>query len=210
MNRINCRENVKLDWVMMNLTLSGSGISRERAQRIIDGGYDLTATLEEHLLVAGLVDVLPLMDLLLGLSEELSAPTLDKVYQKLSGGETADYRRRTPVLFHLSYNPVLPQEIEGELKRLFQRLHDGSRPDPLDRAVYVHNEIIRIYPYDSGSELVARTAMEYELLWSGLSLYPLTLSEQAYNDALASYLKLGREPAIRENLELNRLMRESE
>ena len=82
MNRINCRENVKLDWVMMNLTLSGSGISRERAQRIIDGGYDLTATLEEHLLVAGLVDVLPLMDLLLGLSEELSAPTLDKFYQK--------------------------------------------------------------------------------------------------------------------------------
>lgn len=52
--------------------------------------------------------------------------------------------------------------------------------------------------------------MEYELLWSGLSLYPLTLSEQAYNDALASYLKLGRESAIRENLELNRLMRESE
>lgn len=205
---MNCRENVKLDWVMMNLTLSGSSISRERAQKIIDGGYDLTATLEEHLLVAGLVDVLPLMDLLLGLSEELSAPTLDKFYQRVSGGEAASYRRRTPVLFHLSYNPVLPQEIQGELKRLFGRLHDGSRPDPLDRAVYVHNEIIRIYPYENWSEVIARTAMEYELLFSGLSMYPLTLSESEYNNGLASYLKLGRENVIRENLEMNRLMRE--
>ena len=208
MNRTNDREKVKLDWVMMNLSLSGSSVSRQRAEKIIDGGYDLTATLEEHLLVAGLVDVLPLMELLLGLSEELSMQTLDKFYQKVSGGQTAVYRRRTPVLFHLSYNPVLPQEIEGELKRLFQRLHDGSRPDPLDRAVYVHNEIIRIYPYESWSEVVARAALEYELRWSGLPMYPLTLPETDYNQALAAYLKLGRESAIRENLEMNRLMRE--
>lgn len=208
MNRTNDRENVKLDWVMMNLRLSGSSVSRQRAEKIMDGGYDLTATLEEHLLVAGLVDVLPLMELLLGLSEELSPQTLDKFYQKVSGGQEAVYRRRTPVLFHLSYNPVLPQEIEGELKRLFQRLHDGSRPDPLDRAVYAHNEIIRIYPFENGSEVVARAALEYELRWSGLPMYPLTLSETAYNEALAAYLKLGKETAIRENLEINRLMRE--
>lgn len=201
-------ENVKLDWVMMNLRLSGSSVSRARAEKIMDGGYDLTATLEEHLLVAGLVDVLPLMELLLGLSEELSPKTLDKFYQRVSGGQAAVYRRRTPVLFHLSYNPVLPQEIEGELKRLFQRLHDGSRPDPVDRAVYVHNEVIRIYPYENWSEVAARAALEYELRWSGLPMYPLTLSETEYNQALASYLKLGKETAIRENLEMNRLMRE--
>lgn len=201
-------ENVKLDWVMMNLRLSGSSVSRARAEKIMDGGYDLTATLEEHLLVADLVDVLPLMELLLGLSEELSPKTLDKFYQRVSGGQAAVYRRRTPVLFHLSYNPVLPQEIEGELKRLFQRLHDGSRPDPVDRAVYVHNEVIRIYPYENWSEVAARAALEYELRWSGLPMYPLTLSETEYNQALASYLKLGKETAIRENLEMNRLMRE--
>lgn len=112
------------------------------------------------------------------------------------------------MLFHLSYNPVLPQEIEGELRRLFGRLHDGSRPDPLDRAVYVHNEIIRIYPYENWSEVIARTAMEYELRFSGLAMYPLSLSEREYNSALASYLKLGRENVIRENLEMNRIMRE--
>ncbi|MGC2873180.1 Fic family protein [Ihubacter sp. rT4E-8] len=202
------RENVIIDWIMMNLTLSGSNISRERVQCIVEGGYDLTATLEEHLLVAGLVDVFALIELLLGLSEELSPPTLDKFYQKISGGMKASYRRTTPVLFHLSHSPALPQEIEDELRRLFSRLHDGSLPDPLDRAVYVHNEIIRIYPFDNYSEVIARAALEYELRYCGMDMYFLTLSEQEYNSALAAYLKSGRERVIRDNLEMNRLMRQ--
>ncbi|MGN0658895.1 MAG: Fic family protein [Emergencia sp.] len=204
------QKNFQMEWVMMNLRLSGSGISGESAQRIAEGGYDLTATLEEHQLVAGLIDVLPLMDLLLGLREELSAPTLDRFYQKVSGGESPSYRRRTPVLFHLSYNPVLPTEIPGELKKLFRLLHGEDRADGTERAVYVHNEIIRIWPFEQYSDIIARAALEYELLYGGFPPCPLTLSETEYNSALAGYLRTGRETVIAENLRMNLLMRQEQ
>lgn len=204
------REKTKIEWVTMNMRLSGSRMNAENAARIAAGEYILDATLEEHLLVTQLVEVLPLMDALLDLQEELSSQTLAKFYQKISGGEEAAYRRSTPVLFHLSYNPVLPQEIAGELRKLFSGLHDGRLPDPLERAVYAHNHIIRIYPYDRYSEVVARAALEYELLYSGQRMYPLSLGEREYNSALAEFLKRGSERAIYENLRLNKLMLDSQ
>ncbi len=200
------REEMKIDWINMNMRLSGNPISEERAIRIAKGEYVLEATLEEHLLITNLVSVLPLMDTLLNMDEELSAPTLDKFYRKLSGGESPCYRKSTPILFHLSYNPVLPSEIEEELRRLFAGLHRGKGSDPVQRAVTVHNHLIRIYPYDRYSEFIARTALEYELMYSGQGFCPLTLSEQEYNGALAEFLRSGRESVIDRNLELNRLM----
>ena len=200
---------MKIEWVTMNMRLSGSLMNEDKAAKIAGGEYVLDATLEEHLMVTRLMDVLPLMESLLDLQEELSVQTLGKFYQKLSGGEEGEYRRSTPILFHLSYNPVLPPEIEGELQRLFARLHDGRLTDPLARAVHVHNHLIRVYPYDQYSEVIARTAMEYELLYSGQAMIPLTLTESEYNGALAEFLKKGTEAVIYENLRLNKLMQDS-
>lgn len=201
---------MKIEWVTMNMRLSGSLMNEEKAARIAGGEYVLDATLEEHLMVTRLMDVLPLMESLLDLQEELSVQTLDKFYQKISGGEEGEYRRSTPVLFHLSYNPVLPPEIEGELQKLLHRLHDGRLQDPLARAVHVHNHLIRIYPYDQYSEVIARAAMEYELLYSGQTMVSLTLTEREYNGALAEFLKKGTETVIYENLRLNKLMQDSQ
>lgn len=208
MEREKENRNFKIDWVLMNLRLCGSPVDKERAVKIARGEYVLDATLEEHLLVVGLLALLGRMETLLGMGEELSAGTLNRFYDALTQGEPPLYRKRTPVLFHLSYNPVLPQEIEPELSKLFRNLRREEK-DPVLRAVKVHNELVRIYPFDRHSEVIARAAMEYELRYSGLSFYPLMLSETEYNQALASYLKSGREEALAKDLAASRLMEES-
>ena len=68
--------------------------------------------------------------------------------------------------------------------------------------------MIRIYPYDEFSEIIARAAMEYELLYSGKPMCPLTLQETEYNCALTEYLKGRGGDKILENLRLNELMGE--
>lgn len=209
MNSDAYRQEMKIEWVLMNMRLSGSAMNQEKAARIASGEYVLEATLEEHLLVTGLLELLLSMEALLGMGEELSAATLNRFYQALNKGKIPPYRKRTPILFHLSYNPVLPQEIEPELWELFRRLHDDVSEDPVSRAIRVHNEIIRIYPYDDCNEIMARAAMEYELCYSGLSMYPLTVSESVYNEALAVYLKMGKEDILGKNLQMNRLMMEN-
>lgn len=202
-------EKRKIEWVIMNMRLLGNPMKEETAAKIAAGEYVLDATLEEHLLVTSFLEVLPLMETLAGMQDELCAGTLGKFYKVFSGGETGEYRKKTPVLFHLSYNPVLPQEIEPELNTLFRKLHEHPVSNPLEQAVHVHNELIRIYPYDQYSERIARAAMEYELLYYGKEMVPLTLSESAYNEALTRYLKGWGENAILENLRLNQLMAES-
>lgn len=203
------REEKRIQWVLMNLRLSGSAMDMEQAVRIASGAYVLEASLEEHLLVTNLLEALIEIDRLLGLSEELCVGTLQRFYKVFSGGEEGVFRKRTPILTHLSYNPVLPQEIEEELSRLFRSLHAHPVVNGLEAAVFVHNELIRIYPFDRYNELIARTALEYELLYCGLDLYPLTLTESDYNSALADYMRFGKEGKILENLKLNKLMAES-
>ena len=79
---------MKIEWVTMNLRLSGSPMNEENAAKIAGGEYILDATLEEHLMVTRLMEVLPFMEALLDLQEELSVQTLNKFYQKISGGKT--------------------------------------------------------------------------------------------------------------------------
>ena len=203
------RDEKRIQWVLMNLRLSGRAMDMEQAARIAGGEYVLEASLEEHLLVTNLLEALTEMERVLGIEEELCVRTLQRFYSVFSGGEEGVFRKRTPILTHLSYNPVLPQEIEGELSKLFRGLHAHPVVNGLEAAVFVHNELIRIYPFDRYNELIARAAMEYELLYCGLDLYPLTLSESEYNSALADYVRFGRESRILENLKLNRLMAES-
>lgn len=200
---------MKIEWVLMNMRLSGSPVDEEKAAGIAAGEYVLTATLEEHLMVSRLLEALSLMENMSGMEEELSVNSLAKFYRVFSGREEAVFRMRTPVLFHLSYNPVLPQEIEDELGNLFRKLHSHPVNNGPEQAVYVHNEIIRIYPFDDCNELIARAAMEYELLYCGRKFCPLTLSESQYNSALMRYVNGRGDDTLLENLRLNLLMRES-
>ena len=55
MNKEMNREKARIEWVLMNMRLSGSSMNEETASQIAGGQYVLNATLEEHLLVAGLV-----------------------------------------------------------------------------------------------------------------------------------------------------------
>lgn len=203
------REKQKIDWVTMNMCLEGNPISAENAGKIAKGEYILEATLEDHMTVTHLVEVLPLMYTLFSMQEELSSATLTKFYEEISGGQIPLYRKTTPVLFHLSYNPVLPQEINEELRKLFTAVYRDSEMDSIEKAVYIHDHLIRIYPFDNYSETVARAALEYQLISSGLPMIPLTLSEQEYNNALTTFLKHGKETVLVENLRVNKLMMES-
>lgn len=201
-------EKQKIDWILMNLRLSGSPISEETAADIAAGGFAMDAPLEYHLLIGRLLDVLHLMEVSAKENRELSCGLLGEFYRTVSGGAEPFYRKSTPVLFHLSYNPVLPQEVEEELSSLFRKLNDEAVYEPLSQAAWIHNELIRIYPYDEFSEIIARAAMEYELLYSGKPMCSLTLQETEYNCALTEYLKGRGGDKILENLRLNELMGE--
>ena len=79
-------EKQKIDWILMNLRLSGSPISEETAADIAAGGFAMDAPLEYHLLIGRLLDVLHLMEVSAKENRELSCGLLGEFYRTDSGG----------------------------------------------------------------------------------------------------------------------------
>ena len=111
------------------------------------------------------------------------------------------------MLYHLGYNPVLPQEIEEELAALFRRA-GRMETDAAERAVFVHNEIMRIYPFKNWNEEIARAALEYILVYEGRAFCDLAVTEQEYNNAVSGYLHKGDSRTLLTIVRANLLMAE--
>ena len=90
----------------MNLRLSGSPISEETAADIAAGGFAMDAPLEYHLLIGRLLDVLHLMEVSAKENRELSADFWESFTGRFREVLSRFTAKSTPVLFHLSYNPV--------------------------------------------------------------------------------------------------------
>ncbi len=202
-------EKNRIEWVLMNMKQRGSILTKEQVKRILNGECVLEAEIAEHILIEKLVKCLVLADKLLDLQEEFSVSTLKKFYKVLSGGEEAIFRKSTPVLYHLRYNPVLPQEIEEEFAEMFRNISLRKNIDVIDKAVFLHNNIIRIYPFHQWNEVIARMAMEYTLAYYGKNFCPMTLSEQEYNDGIIEFLREGKNKIMTSNLRTNMLMIEN-
>lgn len=192
----------------MNMTQEGSNLQMYQIEKILDGEYISEGQVWEHLLIHQLAKIPQFIDKLLSLDEEFDKKTLRKVYEFFSE-EDSCYRKNTPVLIHLGYNPVLPQEIDDELNSLFRKVRWEDNKDPVEKAVILHDGIIRIYPFKRWNEIIARAALEYALIYYGEDFCPVTLSEQEYNQAVSYSIIHKKNPVLIQNLRAGILMRKS-
>ena len=194
-------------WVLMNMKLMGSALTESQVDAMVNGEIVREAEISEHIEVNRLLDALSFGGKIYDLQEELCIESLKKFYRILAE-EEAEFRKSTPVLYHLSYNPVLPQEIQGELEMLFRNI-SGSREDAVKKAVLLHNEIMRIYPFAKWNDVIARLSLEYALVYYGKTFVPVTLTEQEYNQGIMDFLRRGDSSVLEGNLRTNLLMIES-
>ena len=181
------------EWVFMNLHLSGSGLEKDHVQQILDGGWVLNASVEEHVMIDRLRELYRLIDRYLDMKTTLSLQVIDEMHRSLMGaGEAFQYRKNNPVLLEYGYNPVIPTEIPAameELSRMIQK--DEPVSTPFLQAAQIHNRFLAIYPYKEGNEYLARAAMYYFLAEKGYPMAAITMTEQEYNNSVIMYLKKG-------------------
>jgi Fic family protein len=178
-----------LDLTYMNLKLNGSNITREGVNEIIKGEVIQSIPLLEHLEVSYYRDVLKAFNDMLEMDMELDETQLMRLYKIISGKEDVQYRADDTMLYHLDYTPPHHNEIKAKLKSIFREIfHTDFNNDAIQKAVTIHNLIIKVYPFEEKNEALARTAMEYELMRNGLFVIPFDLSEQDYNSMLSEYL----------------------
>ena len=192
----------RTDWIYSSLRLDGSPLRRAEAERIIRGEFLIDVPVSEHAVIGNLSDTLRLLYDMAEMNISLDEKYLCKIHESLTNEETKTYRRSNPVLRMISYNPPHFNAIEEQLTLLFRWLFsDTSEINPIEKAAYLHNKLIEIYPFENGSEAAARAAAQYLLITDGFPTILWNISEQEYYDAIRLYLKNEEIAPIREVLE---------
>lgn len=178
------------DWIYSSLRLDGNSISRAGVERILSGDFVIDISVSQHAAIGNHQEAIRMLYDMADMEVYLNEKVLLKLYEVLIKPGTAEYRRSNPVLRMLSYNPPHFKEIEEQMDLLFHWLHgDTYHANPIEKAALLHNKLIEIYPFETGSEAIARMAAQYILLSAGFPAILWNISEQEYYDAIRLYLK---------------------
>ncbi|MDR3072565.1 MAG: Fic family protein [Clostridiales Family XIII bacterium] len=183
-----------LDFAYTNLKLEGSSLTEQGVGHIIHGEIVHGVTIGDHNLLEYHRRVLKDFSHMKTMEIDLDARELLHLYSVLTDKEKPALRTRERVLYHLDYVAPMRMPVSGMLDELFRYLYrreDLYQGDYIRRAVELHDGIIGVYPFDEGSEMLARCAMQYELIRNGLPIVPLDMKEPEYNISVEVALKKG-------------------
>ena len=181
----------KLDWIYMNLRLDGSPLSRDDAEKILGGEPVMSGRIMDHVLVENLNELRGELYDLAQRGLEVG-PELVRIIAAKADADVTEFRKSTPQLVEYGYTPVLPAEIPGAMNEFLA--FAGRRDEfenPFEKAAGLHNRLLAIYPFKEGNQVAARALMEYYLLYSGLPMAYVDLSESQYNSTFSDYCRSG-------------------
>lgn len=179
-----------LDWISSAMRLDGSSLNRENIKKLLQGEFIATATIKEHDMVDGYYNAIKIAYDMVHMRQNINKDTIVKLYILISKNQICRYRETSPVIFTFSYNPPHPSDIEEQMAALIRWINSSDLETlPIQKAVYLHNKFIEIYPFEQECEAMARFLMQYYLLLQGFPPINLLLNETEYNELIISYLK---------------------
>lgn len=190
-----------LDLAYMNLKLDGSNLTKEGVNEISKGGMVNHVSLMEHQQVEYHRQIFKTFNDMIEMRMDLDEQQLIRLYMVLTNNDDLFFRKSGTMLYHLDYMPPHASDIESSLRNIFVRAFKTDFGDDFVRkAVFIHNKIIEVYPFEEKSEALARVALQYELIRNDFPVIPFDLSESQYNSMIADYLKSGEYDNLYENI----------
>lgn len=190
----------KLQWIETSYDFDtaydreGDPITASEIQRIVQGEYVESRTVQDHIMVRHYYDmvkyiygILPLKDKAdLGLMEKINGILVMDDVQ----GESAEcYRKITPIVKEFSMVPPHHQVVKEELERVLRSYHVlHDQLNPVLRGCFIHNEFLRVYPFSENNEATARALLNFELLAGGLLPLAFGMDKAEYRGAVSMHI----------------------
>lgn len=178
------------DFVYNNLSLDGSRLTQEGMSAILNGEIVRGVSIYEQ--TSGEIhrNLIKKFTNMRHMKTSIDLRELVGLYSILINKKNPKYRNNNPVLFQFNYKPPSRHDIPTLLAELFKSLFmTDYGPDFIRTAVDFHNGLIKIYPFEEGTEALARTILQYALYSNGYPLIYFGLSEQQYNDMVGTAIK---------------------
>ena len=179
----------KKNWIYFNMRLEGSQISLDNLETILTEDKLVDLPLEDLILLRNLEGLYENLGLWAEERRPLSRKVMGAIYQALTG-EEPKLRKHQPTVIEWSYSPIFASEIEEAIDGLIEMSKEETF-DVLDQAINLHNQFLKIFPFNQANQLVARCVMTYYTLYQGLPVPCGDIREEEYNEILWVELNKG-------------------
>lgn len=184
------REAGKVDLIKGSLVARNPKHEVIAVDRILDGELPGNVPVGDYVFLQNFSDVVKLVYQYLEMGNSIDKYLLLKGYRILSENPEGTYRKNNPVLYSFNHVPPHRAEVETLLTDAIKRVNsDKAGDDVIVRAIYIHNSIIDIYPFDEYSAELAVLSLNYILMSDGFMPISMPTKKEDYCDMVASCLK---------------------
>ncbi len=181
----------KTDMIKASLIVRNANHDKIDVESIINGGeLQKDVPVGDYLFIEKFSDVVRVAQNCIEMGNFLDKHLLISAYKILSENEDAFFRKSNPVIYSFNHVPVHSFDIENKLDEMVRKVYGrDSGNNVVLKAMFVHNKLIDIYPFEQYSGELAVFAMNYYLMENGLAPINMPIDRRDYFTIVGECLK---------------------
>lgn len=185
------REVNKVDMIRGSLIVRTAKHEKIKIEEILNGGdLQKDVSVGDYLFIQNFGNVIRVAYNCLEMGNYLDKYLLISAYKILSQDEDGYFRKSNPVVYAFNHVPAHSSDVEAKLDDAMRRIYSPEAGDNVIlKAMYVHNKLIDIYPFQEYSGELAIFAMNYYLMENGLAPINMPINRQDYFTIVGECLK---------------------
>lgn len=184
------REVNKMDMIKASLVVRNSRHQSLNIDKILEGELAKDVAVKDYVFIENFCDLVRVGFNCLEMGNYLDRNFLVSGYRILSGDDKGYYRKSNPVVYAFNHVPAYSADIEEKLDDALRRVYSPQAGNNVIlKAMYVHNKIIDIYPFQEYSAELAIYAMNYYLMEQGITPINMPIDRQEYFSLVSDCLK---------------------
>ena len=184
------REVNKIDMIRESLIVRNPNHESIPIDRILDGDLPKDVPVKDYVFIENFCNLIRVAYNCLEMGNYLDKHFLISGYRILSENEDGYFRKSNPVVYSFNHVPAYSADIEEKLDDAMRRVYSPEAGNNVVlKAMYIHNKLIDIYPFQEYSAELAIFAMNYYLMENGITPVSLPIDRRDYFSIVADCLK---------------------
>lgn len=190
----------KLQWIESSYdfdtayTRLDEPLSAEEIQAIIKGEYLESRTVRDHTMINNYYDMVKLVYGVSPLKNKTDVRLTEEINRMLTRDdmytEKEDcFRKDRPLVKEFAMVPGHPSTVREDLEGIIKNYNVvRDSLNPLLRGCFLHNELIKVYPFGEANEATARALLNFELICEGFLPAAFVMDKDEYRHSVSRYI----------------------
>lgn len=185
------REVNRVDLIKASLIARNPNHEKINVEEILNGGaLQKDLPVGDYMFIENFSNVIRVAFNCIEMGNYLDKHLLISAYRMLSENEDGYFRKNNPVVYAFNHVPEHSVDIEEKLDAAVRRVYSREAGNNVIlKAMYIHNKLIDIYPFEEFSAELAIFAMNYYLMENGFAPINMPIDRQDYFEIVGECLK---------------------